>query len=442
MKITEKQRESLTKEITIEIEKEDYLPKKREILKEQAKKSEIKGFRKGKVPPSIIEKFYGKSALLDAVNSVVGEALNNHIVENSINIIGEPLPIEPESAIDWDSEEGEFSFSFEIAPAPQIELQLDEKRTLPYHKVKITKKGKEEYIKNIRKQMGSMKEEEKAGADSLLIADLTQPDRVVEGAYISLSSIEEGELRDQFIGKKVGDSWEIDVERTFTNESDRAALLKVKTEELGEITPLFTIVIKEIKKFVDAAVDQSLFDKVFGEGEISSKEEFELRVEERMANEYKEESEYKFLVDSREELIEWADVAIPEEFLKRWLYEANEGKFSIEEIEKEFHLFAKDFRWQLITQHLIKEGKLELPKDALLEYAKKMASYQFAMYGLNSVPQEHLTQYAQSLLSDQKEGRKIYEKVEEQMVIDYVKGKVTLQEKEITIEKLRDSVKQ
>lgn len=441
MKVLEKQHEELTKLITIEIVKEDYSNKRREILREQAKKSEIRGFRKGKVPQSLIEKLYGQAAQLEAVNGVVGEALNNYIVENKINIIGEPLPIESEKPIDWEKDE-EFSFSFEIAPAPEVDLKLDKSKTLIYNRVKITKKGRDEYIKNLRKQMGSMEEQKSSTADSLLVANLSQGETVIEDAYISISSVEEGELQEQFIAKKVGDTLEVDVVKSFPNESDRAALLKVKKEELDQIEPLYSVEIKEVKKFVDAAMDQLFFDKVFGEGAVTTKEEFETKVEERMANEYGEESDYKFLLDSREELISWANIAIPEEFLKRWLFSANEEKFTMEQIEKDFPLFAKDFRWQLLSQHLAKEGKLEVTNEALLEYAQKMASYQFAMYGLNSLPQEHLTKYAESLLADEKEGRRIYERVEEQVVIEYVKGLVTIEEKGITIEKLREALKQ
>ncbi|MFA6770692.1 MAG: trigger factor, partial [Bacteroidales bacterium] len=129
---------------------------------------------------------------------------------------------------------------------------------------------------------------------------------------------------------------------------------------------------------------------------------------------------------------------LPEEFLKRWLFTANEGKFSMEEIEKDFDLFLKDFRWQMIRQYLIREQEIKITREHLLDQARKIATYQFAMYGLNNAPQEQIDQFAESLLTNEKEGRKLYEKVEEDLVLNYVRSVVTLAKKSISIEKFRE----
>ena len=137
------------------------------------------------------------------------------------------------------------------------------------------------------------------------------------------------------------------------------------------------------------------------------------------------------MLDARQYLLDKTNIQLPEEFMKRWLFYVNDGKFTMEEIEKDFPLFLKDFRWQSIAQRIMKE------RETLVEQAKRLAAYQFAMYGLNNVPEEHLTKYAESLLTNEKEGRRIYEKVEENMVLDYVRATVTLDKKKATIDKLR-----
>ncbi|MGE0091681.1 MAG: trigger factor [Bacteroidia bacterium] len=438
MKITQKNVDDLTMIVTLNIEKEDYSGKKQEILKKFRRDADIKGFRKGMAPMSIIEKMHGRSAMLDAVNNVISEGLNNHITENKLNIIGEPLPNETEQKpIDWENDQ-EFSVSFDLAVAPKVEINLTSDDKIPFYEVKVSKKEKEEYVSNLRKQYGTLEDTEAVEDDDFIIADLVQQDNSVEGTYIALRSVADKQTKDLFIGKKSGDSFEIDVNKAFENETDRAAMLKVKKEELSSLNPVYTVVVKEVKRFKDAQENQDFYDKVFGPGNVSSSEEFAKMIDERMKSEHENESDYRFMLDARDALIEKAAIALPEEFLKRWLFTANEGKFTMEEIEKDFELFLKDFRWQLIRQYITKEQKLSVTRENLLDHARKIAGYQFAMYGLNNAGQEQIDKYAESLLANEKEGRRIYEKVEEDLVLDYVRSVVSLDKKGVSIEKLRE----
>ena len=200
---------------------------------------------------------------------------------------------------------------------------------------------------------------------------------------------------------------------------------------------MFTVTIKEVKTFVEAEQNQDLYDRLFGEGEVKSEAEFDAKVEERIKQEYQNESAYRFMLDAREYLLNKTNIQLPEEFLKRWLYVINDGKFTMEEIEKDFQLFLKDFRWQYIRQYIMKEQKMEIKREDVMAVAKKIAAMQFAMYGLNNVPEEQLETYANSLISNEKEGRRIYEKTEEDMVLGYVKSVVTLENKSISIDDLQ-----
>ncbi|MGE4415144.1 MAG: trigger factor, partial [Bacteroidales bacterium] len=252
MKITQKNVDDLTMIVTLNIEKEDYSGKKQEILKKFRRDADIKGFRKGMAPMSIIEKMHGRSAMLDAVNNVISEGLNNHITENKLNIIGEPLPNETEQKpIDWENDQ-EFSVSFDLAVAPKVEINLTSDDKIPFYEVKVSKKEKEEYVSNLRKQYGTLEDTEAVEDDDFIIADLVQQDNSVEGTYIALRSVADKQTKDLFIGKKSGDSFEIDVNKAFENETDRAAMLKVKKEELSSLNPVYTVVVKEVKRFKDA----------------------------------------------------------------------------------------------------------------------------------------------------------------------------------------------
>jgi len=437
MKVTQKNIDDLTLIVTLDIEQADYSDKQKKILNDYRRKADIRGFRKGMAPMSLIQKMHGRSALLDAVNGLISDGLNNYITENKLNILGEPLPNETEQKqIDWENDT-EFQFAFDIALSPKVELNLGADDKIPYYEVKISKEEKEKYRSNVLRQYGQLGIADAVEEEDFIIADLIQGETKIEGAYIALRSIEDLKLKKGFIGKKVGDEFDIDVNKTFVNETDRATMLKVKKEELASIEPIYKVIVKEIKRFVEAEVNQELFDKMFGTDVVKSEEEFDGKIAERMKNEYAQESDYRYTIDAREYLIEKAALKLPEEFLKRWLFAANDGKFTMEDIEKDFALFLKDFRWQMIRQTIMKEQNIEITKEILVEHAKKIATYQFAMYGLTNAPEEQIEKYAQSMLANEKEGRRIYEKAEEDLTIDYVKSVTTLDKKSISLEGLQ-----
>lgn len=435
MKVTQKNVDDLTLTLTIGIDKNDYSDKRKKILSDYRRKADIKGFRKGMAPMSLIEKLHGRNALLDAVNGLISDGLNNHIRDNQINIIGEPLPNTTEQKeIDWETAE-EFEFVFDVALAPKVDLKIDNSIKVPYYEVEISKEAKAEYRSNLLKQHGKLENTEVIENDDFVIVDLVQGETRVEGTYVALRSVSEA-AKAEFIGKKAGDSFDLDVNKAFENETDRAAMLKVKKEELEGMDPIFNVTIKEVKRFAEAVADKDLFDRLFGEGVVNNEEEFDAKIVERMKGEYAQESDYRFMLDARDTLIEKAAIKLPEEFLKRWLYTVNEGKFTMEEIEKDFHLFAQDFRWQMIREYVKKDQSIEVKREDLVNHAKKVAAYQFAMYGLPNVPEQQLNQYAESLLANEKEGRRIYEKVEDDLVLDYVRSVVTLESKPISIDEL------
>ena len=436
MKVEQVKVNDLTYQLNVNIEKADAQEKKKKALNEYRKKVEIRGFRKGMAPMSLVEKMHGIQALVETVNQMISEAINNHIAENKLNILGEPLPNEEkQKEIDWENDEN-YEFVFDIALAPQVEFTLSKDDKIVSYNVAVSEEAKKAYKSNMLKQFGKLENTDSVKEEDFIIADLEQGENKVEGTYITLRQMAE-EAKGQFLGKKPGESFEVNVHETFVNETDRAALLKVKKEELASVEPMWKVTVKEVKTFVEAEQTQEIYDRMFGEGVVTDEAGFEAKVAERIALEYKQESDFRFVLDAREYLLNKTNIELPEEFMKRWLFTINEGKFTMEDIEKDFALFCKDFRWQMISQYIMREQKMEITREEVLAVAKQMAKYQFAMYGLNDVPQEQLDSYAEAILANEKEGRRIVEKTEQDKVIGYVKSVVTLEEKEISIEDLQ-----
>ena len=436
MKVEQVKVNDLTYQLNVNIEKADAQDKKKKALNEFRKKVEIRGFRKGMAPMSLVEKMHGVQALVEAVNQMISEAINNHIAENKLNILGEPLPNEEkQKEIDWENDEN-YEFVFDIALAPQVEFTLSKDDKIVSYNVAVSEEAKKAYKSNMLKQFGKLENTDSVKEEDFIIADLEQGENKVEGTYITLRQMAD-EAKGQFLGKKPGESFEVNVHETFVNETDRAALLKVKKEELASVEPMWKVTVKEVKTFVEAEQTQEIYDRMFGEGVVTDEAGFEAKVAERIALEYKQESDFRFVLDAREYLLNKTNIELPEEFMKRWLFTINEGKFTMEDIEKDFALFCKDFRWQMISQYIMREQKMEITREEVLAAAKQIAKYQFAMYGLNDVPEEQLNHYAESILANEKEGRRIVEKTEQDKVIGYVKSVVTLEEKEISIEDLQ-----
>ncbi|MBO4570759.1 MAG: trigger factor [Bacteroidales bacterium] len=437
MNVRQKKVDDLNLTVTIKLEKEDWAEARKKKLNEFRRTAELKGFRKGMAPMSLIEKIHGGAALAEVINTIVSEQLNKFIEDKKLKILGEPLPSEKESKNNWDDPDT-FTFDFDIALAPKVEVSVSKEDKIPFYNVATSAKALKDYKSNLLKQFGTLETGKAAKADDFVIADFEAGDSKVEKAYVALRSIKDEEIKASFVGLKKGDVRDVDIVKTFENEADRAAMFHVKKEEVATLPAVWKMTVTEVKTFVNAKLNQQTYDNIFGEGKVKTEEEFDAAVKERLEGEYAQESEYRFMIDAKEYLIKKADISLPDAFMKRWLLEANDGKFTMEEIEKEYDLFAKDFRWDMIRSEIIKAQKLQVTKEAVLDEAKKMTAYQFAMYGMGNTPDEMLTQYAQNMLKDEQQVRRVVEKVEDDLVLDYVRKTATLDTKKVSLEKMRE----
>ena len=259
----------------------------------------------------------------------------------------------------------------------------------------------------------------------------------MEGAYIAVRNVE-GDAHKLFVGAKPGDQFDVDVNAAFSNETDRASMLKVKKEELAGINPVFHATVKTVRTFVAAVESQETYDRLFGEDKVHSAEEFDQAVAAQLAANYKQEADYRLSKDIRDYLVQKADIQLPDAFLKRWLLHINEGKFTAEQIDADYPGFAADFRWQIVRDYLMGKYGLKVEDKDLREAAEAYVAYQYAMYGMGNVPQELLKGAAENVMKDENQMRRVTESVEEQKVISAVKEVITQAPKKISVEKFRE----
>ena len=433
MNIVENRIDDLNLELTLSIAKDDYAESMKKRLVDFRKKADIKGFRKGMVPMSLVEKMYGQNALVDAVNDVIAEGLNNYIKENNLRVLGEPLPSEEHIQNEWVNG-NDFTFKFDLAQNPEISFELSKEDEVTYYTITVTEAAKNEMKDNLLRQYGSLEEGEAAKEEDFIIVDFEQGETKVEGTYVALRNVAEA-ARKSFGGVKPGDVLDVNVNEAFENETDRASMLKVNKDELATLDPMFKMTVKNVKTFVNAPLTEETFEKIFG---VKTEAEFDAKVEERIRAEYAQEADFRFSKDAKEYLLEKANVTVAENFLKRWIFVINEGKFTMEDIEKDWPLFIVDYKWQMVRGYLMEKYNVNIEEADLLASAKGFAAYQFAMYGMNNVPEEQLEAFAKNILSQEEQGRRILDQVENEKTFAAVREVVTLKKKKISVEKFRE----
>lgn len=435
MNIVKNQIDELNIQLTVTVAHDDYAEAEKKELQRCKRTAEFKGFRKGMVPMSLIQKVYGERVLGEVVNKVLSDAINNFVKENNIKMVGEALPSEDQPEIEWKSG-NDFTFKFDIATTSEVNFELSKDDKVKVYEIKVSAEAKKEMKDNLLRQFGSLTDAEQAGEEDFVIVDFAQEGKTVEGSYVGVKNVE-GEAKSKFLSAKVGDQFDVNVNEAFTNESDRAYMLKVKKEELASLAPEFHVTVKEVKTFAPAEENQETYDKIFGENQVHNAEEFDKAVTARLEENYKQESDYKLSKDLREYLVKKADIKLPEEFFKRWLFNINDGKFSKEEIEKEAPAFFEDFRWQMVRGYIMQKFDLKIEEKDVHEAAQAYVAYQYASYGMGNVPEAILKDSVARVLQDENTSRRIVENVEATKVIEAVKGAVTLKAEKVSVEDFR-----
>lgn len=442
MNIVREDIDSLNTTIRVKVEKDDYATSVEKSLKDYRKKANINGFRPGMAPMSLIRKMYYRYILADEVTKLASDKLFDFIKDNKIRTLGEPMPSEKQTPINWETDET-FEFAWDLGLAPEIDIKLTKKDKFPFYKILPNDELRKNYIDNYRNRHGKYVSVEVTDDKGLVKATLTELNDdesprenglTVEGASISVALVADENERKKLTGVKVGDVLVIDTHKAFPNQADRSALLRIKKEELANINPLFQLTITETLTFAPAELNQEFFDAVYGEGVVNSEEEFNKKIDEEIEHNLAHESEYRFGIDLKEKLLEKLKIELPKEFLIRWLVAINEGKFTREQIENEYPMFEKDLKWQLIRNKITEEQNFAVTNEELEDFAMGYARSQFAAYGMNFLPDEYIKRYATDILKNRDEVHKIQERILDKKVIDWFRANVNLDIKEITLD--------
>jgi len=450
MNITQEKVDALNAVVKININPEDYQPRVDKAIKENAKKAKLPGFRPGMVPAAHIKKMYGKSILVDEINNLLSDTLNKYIDEQKLEVLGQPLPkVDDEKEYNWDFNDN-FEFNYELGLAPQFEINFSSKDKTTQYVIKVDDETLASRIKNIRRSYGKMTNPDVSADDDVLYADLAQlsPDgSVFEGGISNTTSVRLDQIKDEkikksLIGLKKGDVVTLDIQKAFDNEAPKVAgLLKIEEDEAAELKSKFQLTVKNVNRLEESDLNQEFFDKLFGEGTVTTKAEFTAKITEEIETMMVQDSERKLQDDIYKLSVAKVDFNLPDEFLKRWLKATNE-KLSDEELNGGYNDFATNLKWTLIENKIIKDNQIEIKYDEVFALAKVRLDQQFRMYSPQPIPEEQLGQYTVQYLQNKENANKIFEEVKALKVFDYIKSVITLDKKDILYTDFSELVKE
>lgn len=442
MNITRENINDVSAELKVTVEAGDYQSKVENTLKDYRKKANIPGFRKGKVPMGIIKKQYGKSVLAEELNNLVSQSLYKFIDEEKIEILGNPLPKESDEVKgDFDNPDT-FEFTYEIGLAPEFDIKLSGRNKYDFTKVKIDDELVNKQVDDLRRRYGKLISAEEVEDKSMIMGqfvELNEENEIKEGGVmnsstVSMEFIEDKKTIKALKGKKIGDKITVDPKNVSKGDKDMAAMLGVKEEELANLSANFQLTINEIKKMELAELNQELFDKLFGEGAVSSEEEMKAKIIEDLEKMFNKDAERILTRRITNDLIEKTEINLPDEFLIRWIAASQKEPITIEEVEKDYTNYAKGLKWQLIQNKIFTKNEIKIEREEAIEFTKTLLVNQYAQYGIPAPSDEELSASAQQVLSNQEEAQRISDMLAEDKLTEYFKNTVKLAEKEVSYE--------
>ncbi len=425
--------DALNAELSVNIAPSDYSERVENAIKKFRKTAQMPGFRPGHIPASIVKQRYGKSILAEEINRVIQDQLYKYIAENKLEILGSPIPTgENDDAGNWENP-GDFKFRYHLGLAPNIDLTLDKSQTFIYYKVSVNDTLIDRQVKDLARRYGKMSDPEVSESEDMIMAELTElndSNEPLEGGIVSQSTVSiefvsDAETKKKLIGLKKDDVVEVHPNHLTENHEDLAKMLGITHEALHQIQGNFQLKVSEIKRIEPHAIDQELFDKLFGENEVKSEEEMRERTKADLEKMFERDSDFLFKREFARTITEQLNPQLPDNFLKRYIAMTNEKPLSEEMVERDYPIYAAQLRWELIESKIIRQYELRVAQEDALTHVKQVLASRYAQYGL-PMEDEMLNEFAKKTLSKKDEAKNVYDFLYEEKMIALVKENCTL----------------
>ena len=425
------------------VEEADYKENVEKTLKNYRKKANVPGFRPGMVPMGMIKRQFGTTAKVDEINKLLGEQIYKYVKDNNIQMLGEPLPSDKQEPVDMEKE-APYTFMFDIAVAPEFKAELTGDDTIDYYTITVDDKIIDQQIDVFASRAGHYDKVEDYQANDMLKGDIRELDEngntkeggiTVEGAVLMPEYIKVEDQKKLFDGAKLGDIITFNPKKAYPeSDIEVSSLLKMKKEEVADLTADFSYQITEISRYVKAEVNQELFDQVYGKDVIKDEKDFREKIAEGLKAQFAVDSDFKFIQDVRKYLVDKVGaLTYPDALLKRIMLNNNKDKGE-EFVEKNYEQSIKELTWHLIKEQLVKANGIKIEDADIEETAKEAAKAQFAQYGMNNIPEEYIENYAKDMLKKREYIDSFVDRSIDRKLTEILKNVVKLENKTETLE--------
>ena len=430
MNITRNNVDALNAVVTVEVAKNDYEEKVNKVLANYRKNAAIKGFRKGTVPMSLIQKQYGKAILLEEVNKLLQDNLNKYLVAEKLDILGNPLPKVTED-FNWDVED--YKFEFELGLAPEFTVDLAAKNNLVQYKIVADDKMLNDQIARIQKQYGKLIAKDTVEEGNDVSGFFTNEEKGINNrTTLSLDTFADKKTAKSFIGKKVGDVVSLKTKGLFDDDHKLMDVLAIGHDDVHGLDIEVTFTIDEVVGHELATLDQELFDKLFGSKVVTSVAELKAKIKEDAEQQFTQQADQKFLNDVTESLIASTKFDLPASFLKKWIQTAGENPMNADEAEAEYNKSEKGLRYQLIEGKVMADNNLQITFEELKDYTSNVIKKQMAQFGQMNPTDEDVQGIVARIMANQDEVKRLSEQVMSEKMLNLFKDKVKAKTKEVS----------
>tara|TARA_Y100000739_G_scaffold229189_1_gene243092 strand:+ start:1217 stop:2572 length:1356 start_codon:yes stop_codon:yes gene_type:complete len=439
MKISHEKSDNNLGVIIIKVESSDYLDTLENKLLEYKKNAVIPGFRKGKVPIGIINKKYRVPLLVDEVNKLIQKEIYTYISNENLQILGSPIP-KPNNDINWERQDS-FNFEFEIGFSPKLDFKISSKDKLNYYKIIVDQEMIDSYVLDITKRHGKMSNVDVSIEGDLIYCDIIQLDKnkeILEGgiknkATVSMDFLKNKKSKSKFIGVKIEDNIIINLFDVFDKNSDLASMLNVSKEDLTNLeSDKFSFKVINISRLEPAKIDKDLFQKIYGDDTVKNKKQFRDKINKETSKNFDLESDRMLKNDVVDYLIKKIQISLPDDFLKKWLMHTSKEEITLEQIEKEYEMYSKSMKWQLIENEIISSNNIKVTEEELKSHTQKLIEFQMKQYNQPVPLNEKMEEIVSNILSNDDEKKKIYDQIYDKKTISFYKDNFKLSEKTIT----------
>lgn len=443
MNITFENPEKISAVMTITIEEADYAEDVRKTLNDYRKKANIPGFRPGQAPIGLIKRQVGAQVKVDAINKLVGNKLYEYIKENKINMLGEPMPHLGEEPVDLDAP-APYTLKFDIAVAPEMDVKLSKDDKVTYYEIAAEDSMIDQQIDAYASRGGSYEKVDSYEDNDMLKGDLrelnadgstkeggiTVSEAVMLPAYMKVD-----EQKALFQGCKPGDIITFNPKKAYPESTvEISSLLKITKEEAENVEADFSYQITEVTRYQKHAIDQELFDQVFGEGTVTDEAAFRAKVAEGLQEQLNANAEYRFLADVRKYVEEkLGEVKYADDIMKRIMLANNNDKGQ-EFVDQNYEASIKELTWHLAKNQLLEQCEVKIEDADVKNIAKEMTKMQFAQYGMTNIPEEYLDNYAEEMLKKPEQVDQLISQAADRKLMVALKDIVTLDKKAISFE--------